>query len=167
MLTSRRDYILRIIDEVGVLLRRVLQQRSSGRPGEALQSVVAACERLFQLEAAQLFQFTPDQHLVMLAEGEPPDIARDKILLYAALNEEAGRCYRALGNAALSRQSFLNALRLTLKAQPTCPGLGLPAFAPDPATLLQLLDGAPLDADTAALIAAAGLTAHAPPKSSP
>ena len=36
MLTSRRDYLLRIIDEVGLLLRRVLQQRSSGRPGEAL-----------------------------------------------------------------------------------------------------------------------------------
>ena len=167
MLTSRRDYILRIIDEVGVLLRRVLQQRSSGRPGEGLQSVVAACERLFQLEAPQLFQFTPDQHVAMLAEGEAPDIARDKILLYAALNEEAGRCYRDLGNTTLSQQSFLNALRLTLQAGQTCPGLGQPAFAPDPATLLQLLEQATLDADTTALIAAAGLTAHAPPKSSP
>jgi hypothetical protein len=167
MLTSRRDYILRIIDEVALLLRRVLQQRNAGRPDEALQSMVAACERLFQLEAAQLFQYSPDQHVVMLANGEPPDIARDKILLYAALNEEAGRCYRALGNAALSHQSFLNALRLTLKAQQTCSGLGLPAFASDPAALLQLLGGAPLNADTAALVAAAGLAPQAPPKSSP
>jgi hypothetical protein len=167
MLTSRRDYFLRIIDEVGLLLRRVLQQRSANRPDEALQSVIAACERLFQLEASQLFQFTPDQQVGLLAEGEPPDIARDKILLYAALNEEAGRCYRALGNAALSRQSFLNALRLTLKAQQICPGPGQPAYAPDPAVLLPLLGGAPLDADTAALVAAAGLEYHAPPKSSP
>ncbi len=167
MLTSRRDYLLRIIDEVGLLLRRVLQQRSAGRPDEALQSVVAACERLFQLEAAQLFQFTPDQHIAMLADGEPPDLARDKILLYAALNEEAGRCYRALGKTALAQQSFLNALRLTLKARFYSPGLGQPAFAPDPAVLLQLLGGVPLDADTAALVAAAGLTPHAPPKSSP
>jgi hypothetical protein len=167
MLTSRRDYLLRIIDEVGLLLRRVLQQRSSGRPDEGLQSVVAACERLFQLEATQLFQFTPDQQLAMLADGEPPDIARDKILLYAALNEEAGRCYRALGKAALSQQSFLNALRLTLKAQQICPGLGQPAYAPDPSALLQLLEGKPLDADTAALVAAAGVVPHAPPKSSP
>ena len=167
MLTTRRDYLLRIIDEVSLLLRRVLQQRSSGRPDEALQSVVAACERLFQLEAARLFQFTPDQQLTMLADGEPPDIARDKILLYAALNVEAGRCYRALGKAALSHQSFLNALRLTLKARSFSPGLVPPAFAPDPAVLLQLLGEAPLDADTAALVAAARLTAHAPPKSSP
>jgi len=167
MLTSRRDYILRIIDEVGLLLRRVLQQRNAGRPEEALQSMVAACERLFQLEAGQLFQFTPDQHIAMLANGEPPDIARDKILLYAALCEEAGRSYRALGNAALSQQSFLTALRLTLKAQQTCSGLGLPAFAPNPAALLQLLSGTSLDADTAALVTAAGLTPQAPPKSSP
>jgi hypothetical protein len=167
MLTSRRDYLLRIIDEVGLLLRRVLQQRSSGRPDEGLQSVVAACERLFQLEATQLFQFTPEQQLAMLAEGEAPDIARDKILLYAALNEEAGRCYRALGKSALSQQSFLNALRLTLKAQQICPGLGQPAYAPDPSALLRLLDATPLDADTAALVAAAGVAPHAPPKSSP
>lgn len=167
MLTSRRDYLLRIIDEVGLLLRRVLQQRSSGRPEEALQSVVAAVERLFQMEAVQLFQFTPDQHIGMLADGEMPDIARDKILLYAALCEEAGRCYRVLGKAELTRQSYLNALRLALKARKICPGLGQPAFAPDPAVLLQLLGDEPLDPDTAALVAAEGLTAHAPPKSSP
>lgn len=165
MLTSRRDYILRIIDEVGLLLRRVLQQRSAGRPEEGLESVVAACERLFHMEAPQLFQFTPDQQAVMLAEGEAPDVARDKILLYAALNEEAGRCYQALGNAALSRQSYINALRLTLKSQDNCQGLGLPAYAPDPRILLRLLDGAPLDADTAELVAAK--LPRQPPNSSP
>ena len=157
MLTSRRDYILRIIDEVGLLLRRVLQQRAAGRPAEGLQSVVAACERLFVMEAAQLFQFTPDQHWVMLTEGEPPDIARDKILLYAALNAEAGRCYQALGNAALSRQSFTNALRLTLKATSAFAPEGWPEYAPKPAELLATLGPAPLDADTQALLAAAQL----------
>lgn len=167
MLTSRRDYILRIIDEVGLLLRQTLQRRSSGHPAEALQSVVAACERLFQLEATQLFQFTPDEHIAMLSDGEAPDIARDKIFLYAALSEEAGRSYRALGNVALAQQSFLNALRLALRAQAMCPGLGLPAFAPDPAALLQLLGAAPLDADTTALLAAAGLGDQPSPKSSP
>jgi len=167
MLTSRRDYILRIIDEVGLLLRRVLQQRTAGRPEEALQSVVAACERLFQMEAAHLFQFTPDQHVAMLAEGEPPEITRDKVLLYAALNQEAGRCYRVLGNLALSRQSFLNALRLTARARQTGPTEGWPAYAPVPADLLKDLGGAPLDAETVALLDAAGLASQAPPNSSP
>ena len=162
MLTSRRDYILRIIDEVGLLLRRVLQQRTAGRPAEGLQSVVAACERLFQLEAPRLFQFNPDQQLAMLAEGEPPDIARDKVLLYAALNAEAGRCYRALGNLPLSRQSFVNALRLTAKARSTGSPDGWPSFAPAPVDLLKELEGQPLDADTTALLAAAGLAPQTP-----
>ena len=157
MLTSRRDYILRIIDEVGLLLRRGLQQRAAGRPGEGLQSVVAACERLFVMEAARIFQFTPDQHWVMLAEGEPPDIARDKILLYAALNAEAGHCYRTLGNAALARQSCTNALRLTLQAKSAYAAEGWPEYAPKPADLLAALREAPLDADTQALVAAAKL----------
>ena len=129
--------------------------------------MVAACERLFQLEAPRLFQFTPDQQIMMLAEGEPPDIARDKILLYAALNAEAGRCYRALGNSTLSRQSFINALRLVAKARQAGPADGWPVFAPLPADLLGELGGQPLDADTAALLAAAGLAPQAPPKSSP
>ncbi|MEO6874075.1 MAG: hypothetical protein ABI222_04565 [Opitutaceae bacterium] len=166
MLSSRRDYLLRIIDEVGVLLRRVLQQRTAGRPDEGLLSVVAACERLFQLEATQLFQFTPYQHVAMLAEGEPPEGARDKILLYAALNQEAGRCYRALGNAKLSQQSFLNALRLTLKARQTYPLPGEPDYTPHPAELLTALGNTTFDADTSALLAAAGLSSQ-PPKSSP
>ena len=114
-----------------------------------------------------MFQFTPDQHFAMLADGETPDIARDKILLYAALNAEAGRCYTALGNAALARQSLVNALRLTLKAAQLCPGPGQPDYAPDPVQLLQLLTAAPLDADTATLVAAAGLSTQASPKSSP
>jgi len=167
MLTSRRDYILRIIDEVGLLLSRVLLQRKALRHTEALSSVVQACERLFQLEAAQLFQFTPDQHFLMLAEGESPEAAQQKILLYAALNVEAGRCYQARGNAPLSRQSFLTALRLSLKTRQLYPAESEPAFAPNPAELLSALGDAPLDGDTQALVAAAGLSPQSPPNSSP
>src|SRR6476469_1843991 len=100
MITSRRDYILRIIDEVGRLLARVVFKRRNRQPEEALQVLVQACERLFALEADKLFQFTPDQHFTMLTQDEPPEIARNKVLLYAALNAEAGQIYGELGNTA-------------------------------------------------------------------
>ena len=45
-------------------------------------------------------------------EGEPADIARRKVLIYAALNTEAGHIYQKLGNRALARASFVSALRL-------------------------------------------------------
>lgn len=154
MITSRRDYLLRIIDEVGRLLARVTFQRRNARQQDALQSVVEGCERLFNLEASQLFQFTPDQHFLMLTQGENPEDARDKVLLYAALNQEAGHVYRSLDNAAMARNSFLNALRFTLRARKEYPQEGLPVFAPEIPALLTELKDAPLDSDTQELLRA-------------
>ena len=73
-------------------------------------------ERLFGREAVQIFQLTPDQQYLLLGEGEPPDAARDKRLLYAALNAEAARLYDRLGRTELARASRLNALRFALRA---------------------------------------------------
>ncbi|MEO6569903.1 MAG: hypothetical protein ABIO94_14160, partial [Opitutaceae bacterium] len=126
MITSRRDYLLRIIDEVGRLLARVVFKQRNGHQQEALQLVVEGCERLFNLEASQLFQFTPAQHFLMLTRGESPEDARDKVLLYAALNAEAGRTYLALNNASMARSSFLNSLRFALHAQQEFPPENLP-----------------------------------------
>ncbi len=152
MITSRRDYILRIIDEVGRLLARAIFKRRGGAPDEALQTIVQACESLFGLEADKLFQFTPDQHFAMLANGEPPDIARDKILLYAALNTEAGQVYAKLGNKALARGSFLNALRLVARVRNEFSADGWPAHAPSITVLRELLADEPLDAATLELL---------------
>lgn len=151
----QRDYILRLIEQVAQLLRRAVLQRQTHSPQEALQSVMAACERLFGMEAVQIFQFNPDQHVVMLAEGEQAETARDKILMYAALNAEASQCYAALAQPQLAQQTALNALRLTLKTRrdyPT-PAEEWPAFAPKIDVLLKALGDAPLDAETAELLA--------------
>ncbi len=153
-----RDYLLRLIEQVGQLLSRAVQQRQNHAPQESLQSVMAACERLFGLPAVEVFQHTPDQHIRMLADGETPEIARDKILMYAALNAEAGRCYAELGNPPFAHQSYYNALRLTLRARRDYPADRWPPFAPNVTDLLTLLGDTPLDDDTAALLAS-----HPPP----
>jgi hypothetical protein len=157
MLTSRRDYLLRLIDEAARLLSRLVAQREKGRPEDAWQALADAFARLFEREFDQVFQFTPDQHYLMLAEDAPPGVARDKRLLYAALSAEAGALYTALGRAELARAARLNALRFALRARRECPGEDLPAFAPDPAALLAALGAANLDPETAGLVRAAGL----------
>ena len=149
----QRDYILRLIEQVAQLLARAIRQRESTSPQESLQSVMAGCERLFGMEAIRLFQFTPEQHVAMLVEGEDEDTAFQKILIYAALNEEAGRCYHQLGKSTAARNSFVNALRLVLKARQLFPDLTPPAFAPKAEALLSRLADQPLDSDTAALLA--------------
>jgi hypothetical protein len=155
MITSRRDYILRIIDEVARLLSRVVFKRRAGADQEALESVVQACERLFGMEADKLFQFTPEQHFLMLTDGEPAQIARDKVLLYAALNAEAGRVYTKLGRTPMARATFTTALQIALKARAMYPQDGLPEFAPDIGDLVNALGGpGSLDAETAELLQA-------------
>lgn len=118
MLTSRRDYLLRVIDEAARLLARVVLLRTQRRELDALESVVAGCERLFALPAPSLFQLSPEQQFLHLTLGvDDPVSARDRVLLYAALNAEAAEIYTTLGNVALAQASWANALRFTLRAR--------------------------------------------------
>jgi hypothetical protein len=135
MITSRRDYILRIIDEVGRILARVVFKRRNHADQEALEAVVHGFERLFNRPAHEVFQFNPDQHFEMLTRDEAAEDARDKVLLYAALSAEAGAIYAKLGNRPLARATQLTALRFSLRALTRYPRENLPAFAPDIAAL--------------------------------
>jgi hypothetical protein len=157
---AQRDYILRLIDQVGQFFRRAIRQREQRSPQDALQSVMAACERLFGMEAVQLFQFTPDQHVAMLAEADDGEDALTKIMMYAALMAEAGRCYLDLGQPTLAQASLRTALRVTLKARLQYPTDALPDFAPKTGDLLARLGDEPLDEETTELLAAVGKGGH-------
>jgi hypothetical protein len=153
MITSRRDYLLRIIDEISQMIARIVFKRRVGADQEALQIVVQGFQRLFNLPADQLFTMTPDHHFVMLTLDEPPDVARDKVLIYAALSNEAGQIYRKLGNEQMARATFTNALRFALKAQTFAVDSPPPDFAPKVGELVAALGAETLDPETKALIA--------------
>lgn len=152
MITSRRDYILRIIDEVTRILARIIFKRRTGADHEALEIVIEGFQRLFNLQPDQIFQFTPDHHFVMLTLDEPPEIARDKVLLYAALSAEAGGIYQKMGNEKMARATFTNALRFTLKARTFAIDSALPQFAPNVDDLIAKLGADTLDVETRALL---------------
>ena len=154
MLTSRRDYLLRIIDEVGRLLARITFKRKAGADQEALETVVVGFQRLFNLDSDQIFLLTPEKHYEMIVTDPDasPEDKRDKLLLYAALSAEAGAIYAKLGNPALARATRLNALRFSLRARQEFSMEGAPPFAPDVPALLTALSDEPLDEATLALI---------------
>lgn len=159
MLTSRRDYILRVIDEVGRLLARVTFKRKAGAEQEALETIVVGFQRLFNLESDQIFLLTPEQHYEMIVTDPDatPEDKRDKLLLYAALSAEAGAIYAKMGNAALARVTRLNALRFSLRARTEFSSESLPPYAPDIGELRSALASEPLDRDIAELVRRAGL----------
>ncbi len=153
MITSRNDYILRIIDEVTRILARIIFKRRAGADQEALETVIEGFQRLFSLQADQIFQLTPEHHFVMLTLDEPPDIARDKVLLYAALSAEAGRIYKKLGNAQMAHATFTNALRFCLRSREFVSDIAPPELAPKPDELIAELGGPEsLDAETKSLL---------------
>ena len=155
MLTSRRDYILRVIDEVGRLLARITFKRKAGADQEALETVIVGFQRLFHLDSDQIFLLTPEKHYEMIVtdpDATPEDM-RDKLLLYAALSAEAGAIYAKAGNRPLARTTRLNALRFSLRARAQFPLDGMPRFAPDVSALLAALADEPLDEATSKLLA--------------
>lgn len=153
MITSRRDYIVRIIEEVGRLLARVTtRRRKDGTDEAALETIVFGLQRLFNLDADQIFLLTPDRHFELLIDEESPEFARDKVLLYAALSAEAGHIYVRKGSQALARATFATALRFTLKARARFSTDGLPDYAPKIPDLLAALQDAPLDPETEELL---------------
>ena len=154
MLTSRRDYILRVIDEVGRLLARVTYKRKAGADQEALETVIVGFQRLFTLDSDQIFLLTPEKHYEMLVTDPDatPEDTRDKLLLYAALSAEAGAIYAKSGNRALARVTRLNALRFSLRARAQFSMEGAPTYAPEVAALVEALSDEPLDAATIELL---------------
>ena len=159
MLTSRRDYILRVIDEVGRLLARVTFKRKAGADQEALETVVVGFQRLFNLDSDQIFLLSPEKHYEMIVtdpDATPEDI-RDKLLLYAALSAEAGAIYAKSGNRALARVTRLNALRFALRARINYSTADAASYAPDISALITALSDEPFDEATAALVRDAAL----------
>ena len=145
--------MMRIFEEVSRLLARISFKRRKGDTDDAaLETIVFGFQRLFNMEPDQLFLLTPDQHYDWLTDADTPDFARDRVLMYAALNAEAGHIYVRQGNTTMARATFLNALRFTLKARINYSCEGLPEFAPHIDDLLAALASEPLDSTTAKLL---------------
>jgi hypothetical protein len=137
---------------VSRLIARLVFKRGTGNDQEALELAVQGFERLFNMPREQLFQFTPDQQFLMLTLDEPPEIARDKVLLYAALSDQAGRTYTKMGNARMATATYANALKFSLKARQFASDAPLPEFAPKIDELVALVGEDRLDEETKRLL---------------
>lgn len=151
--------MMRIIEEVGRILARISFKRRKGGDTDdtTLESVIFGLQRLFDLQPDQIFVLTPAQHYDMLVRDEPPEIARDKVLMYAALYTEAGHAYLRMRSPDKAMVTFSTALRFVLKARTQFPVEGWPEYAPSVTDLLDVLGDTSLDPETAALLGAASL----------
>lgn len=150
----QRDYLLRLIEEAVQVIARIAHLRESGQPGQAVNEVIESVERLFGLTVTELGSLDTDQLFGQLTLEENPDDARNKCVIFAALNNQAGLAYADKDLPALAQPAFHLALVFTLRALTAFPGPNLPAFTPDVDALLYRLEGFDLPRSTLDLLAA-------------
>jgi hypothetical protein len=149
----RRDYLLSLIEQAIQVILKITFQRESGRQDEAVNTVVDSIEKLFGITVQDLAILSADQLYDQLTREESPENARNKCIIFAALNYQAGLAYEAKGLKLLSQEALHVALIFTLRAQVNFPRTDLPEFAPDVGDLLRRLEGFELPPDTASLLA--------------
>jgi hypothetical protein len=120
----QRDYILRMIEQVGAMLARLRQRILGGDPGAPAELNAEAARQGVDLELARLLD--EDSLLLLLSPGGRPEAARcwvmaEFLYLDGLQMEEAGRLDE-------SRASYRRALRLFRALDPAVIG-GLPEAA--------------------------------------
>ncbi len=150
----QRDYLMRLMEEAVQVIARIVHLREEGRPEQAVGAVIDGLEKLFGLSVAELGSLDTDQLYAQLTLEENPENARDKCLIFAALNYQAGLSYADKDLPALSQPAFHLALVFTLRALSGFPGGGAPAITPDIDVLLYHLEGFELPRSTLDLLEA-------------
>jgi hypothetical protein len=148
----RRDYILSLIEQAGQFFRAISAQRQAGQPDMAIQTVIGSIEKLVGLTVSDVSSLDVDSLFAQLTREENAQMARDKCLIFAELNNQAGLAFAEKDLPALAQPAFYMALVFSLKALTGYPRQGLPSFTPDVALLRYHLEGFELPESTLELI---------------
>ena len=102
------DYVLRLIDQIALLLAEILQLRKFGRAGEAQEEISKACLENVGLPFALVKHSAPETILEMLESGGGTQHVRaimlaELLLQDAELAESAGQKREALISRAQAR----------------------------------------------------------------
>jgi hypothetical protein len=150
----QRDYLLRLLEEAAQVIAQMVHLREEGQPEQAVSAVIDSLERLFGLSVAELGSLDTDQLYAQLTLEENPENARNKCIIFAALNNQAGLAYADKDLPALAQPAFHLALVFTLRALTGFPQANAPAITPDVDAMLYHLEGFELPKSTLDLLAA-------------
>jgi hypothetical protein len=145
MLTE--DYIMRMINQALVVLRRILRMRETGQHQAALQEVDQALEQLLGLKAGLIRVLDDESLLDSLTQNDRLDV--DRLYLVAELAKVEGEVLLENGQLEESYLSSLRALNFFLEVALQ----GNLQYFSDPhdkiAELLKRLEGVKLEVKTA------------------
>jgi tetratricopeptide (TPR) repeat protein len=125
----RRDYIIRMIEELGQCLARVRVQVSERQYPEADAALEKALEQLLGSDR-DVDKLSETELLALLTVDGPTQMVREKTLILVALLQEAGRLRVAQGREREGEACWLKALNLLLTMKLQDADLEFPEFVP-------------------------------------
>jgi Family of unknown function (DUF6483) len=126
----RRDYILRMIEQLAQVLARTREQVADGRFDDAHEGLDAAFKELAGSDMEEIAKLSETELLAKLTLDAPTLVVREKTLVVTALLQEAGKVRVAEGRESEGQACWLKALNLLLTLKLQDPDLEFPEFVP-------------------------------------
>ncbi|HXT40907.1 MAG TPA: DUF6483 family protein [Candidatus Angelobacter sp.] len=148
----RRDYILRMIEELAEALARIRSLKQGRRWAEAGDELDTEFKKLIGHGAQEVARLSETDLLARLMQGGPTHLVRDKTLMLTTLLTEAGDVAAAEERMEESRECYLKALHLLLDVLARHEAFECPGFVPKVEMLVAALRSAPLPVRSAAML---------------
>jgi hypothetical protein len=148
----RRDYIVRMIEEMGRALAQIRALRQSGRAEAARQMVDAECEKLAALGVTGILALSETELLARVSEGQFAQTVHLRTLAVVSLLREAAEIASGEDKTEKARAIYLKALHLLLGVLAQDDPAGFPEFVPGVEAIVTALQDQPLPAQTQALL---------------
>lgn len=140
----RRDYIVRMIEEMGRALAQIRALRQSGRAEAARQMIDVECEKLAALGALGVVGLSETELLARVSEGQYAHTVHLRTLAVVSLLREAAEIASAADRTAQARVFYLKALHLLLGVLSQDDPAGFPEFVPGVEAIVTALQDQPL-----------------------
>jgi hypothetical protein len=148
----RRDYILRMIEEMILALKRIGEFKEGERWEDAAGAVSEEFQRLLGMAPEAVSKMSETELLARLMKGEPTLVVRDKALLVTTLLNEAGDIAAQRDQMEESRACYLKGLHLLLDTLAQGDAGEFPHFVPKVEQFVDALSDQPLPSRTLAML---------------
>ena len=148
----RRDYIVRMIEEMGRALAQIRALRQGGKTELAWQAVDAECEKLTSLGVKGILFLSDTELLARVTEGQLAQTVHLRTLAVVTLLREAAIIAAAENRHDEAHAINLKALHLLLEVLSHEDPLEFPEFVPKVEELVIALADAPLPLQTQTML---------------
>lgn len=136
----RRDYVIRLIEEFGVLWARLVEYLRGADLPAARLTIDRAYQQLLGLPPYDVQTLSVGNLVARLHLGVPPEAGREQCWVLSALFRAEGDLALAAGLHEPARRHYQRALELVSTLHSGADGSEAPGYAPDPDELQRLIE---------------------------